>query len=203
MKIANLKTIYICPDHNEKYHTRKVHMDNMLNTLGFKNFTYYKSSTDNYPTCLNKATIDILENNLDTPVLILEDDIEWTGINEVAFDPNIDAIYLGLSKSAGHPTNNIHLGESIFEKWSDTQVKIINMLSAHAILYISKTYKQAVIESLKNNMLFYNDIVISRLQFKFNVLANKKCVFYQSHKFNDGMHVENETKIEVNHTLSF
>jgi len=54
------------------------------------------------------------------------------------------------------------------------------MLSTHAILYISKTYKQAVIESLKNNMLFYNDIVISRLQFKFNVLANKN-VYFTNH----------------------
>ena len=198
MKIVDFKTVYICPDHNEKYHTRKVHMDNMLNTLGFKNFTHYKSSTDNYPTCLTKANIDILENNLDTPVLILEDDIEWTGINEVVFDTNVDAIYLGLSKSGGHPTDNIYLGDSTFENWSDTQVKVINMLSGHAILYISKRYKEAVIESLKNNMLFYHDVLLSRLQPNFNVLANKKCVFYQSHRFNDGkMNEENTTKIDL------
>ena len=200
MKISDFKTIYISPDHNEKYHTRKVHMDNMLNTLGFKNFTHYKSLTDNYPTCLSKATIDILENNLDTPVLILEDDIEWTGINEVAFDSNanVDAIYLGLSKSAGHPTDNIHLGNSIFQYWSDSQVRILNMLSAHAILYISKRYKEAVIESIKHNILFYSDVVISRLQSNFNVLGNKKCVFYQSHRFNDGsMNEENATKIDL------
>jgi hypothetical protein len=200
MKIVDLKTVYICPDHNEKYHTRKVYMDNMLNTLGFKNFTHYKSSTDNYPTCLTKATIDILENNLNTPVLILEDDIEWTGIKELNLNSNVnvDAIYLGLSKSAGHPTDNIHLGNSIFEYWSDNQVRIINMLSTHAILYISKRYKEAVIESLKHNMLFHQDVVISRLQTKFNVLANKKCVFYQSHRFNDGkMHEENGTKINL------
>lgn len=62
--------LYICPDHNEKYHTRNLHMDNMLDTIGFKDFTHFKSSTENYPTCLNKATIDILENNLDNPILI-------------------------------------------------------------------------------------------------------------------------------------
>ena len=198
MKIVDFKTIYICPDHNEKYHTRKIHMDNMLNTIGFKDFTHYKSSTDNYPTCLNKATIDILENNLDNPVLILEDDIEWTGINEIVVDPTADTIYLGLSKSGGHPTDDIHLGDSVFEPWSDTQVKVTNMLSGHAILYISREYKEAIIELLKNNTLYYNDVLFSRLQPKFTVLANKKPVFYQSSRFNSGMHQENWTKFEIN-----
>jgi hypothetical protein len=198
MNINDFKTIYICPDHNEKYHTRKVHMDNMLNTIGFKDFTHYKSSTDNYPTCLNKATIKILENNLDNPILILEDDIEWTGINKIVFDPSVDAIYFGLSKSGGHPTDNIYLGDSVFQPWSDTQVKVINMLSGHAILYISRAYKEAVIESLKNNILYYNDVLLSRLQPKFTILANKKPVFYQSSKFNDGTHEENWTKFEIN-----
>jgi len=198
MNINDFKTIYICPDHNEKYHTRKVHMDNMLNTLGFKDFTHYKSSTDNYPTCLNKATIEILENNLDIPILILEDDIEWTGINKIIFDPTVDAIYFGLSKSGGHPTDNIHLGDLVFQPWSDTQVKVINMLSGHAILYISRAYKEAIIESLKNNILYYNDVLLSRLQPKFTILANKKPVFYQSSKFNVGTHEENWTKFEIN-----
>ena len=198
MEIIDFKTVYICPDHNEKYHTRKIHMDNMLNTIGFKDVTHYKSSIDNYPTCLNKATIEILENNLDNPVLILEDDIEWTGINEIIVDSIADAIYLGLSKSGGHPIDNIHLGDSVFETWSDTQVKVINMLSGHAILYISRAYKEAVIKSLKNNILFYNDVLISRLQPNFTILANKKPVFYQSSKFNIGMHEENWTKFEIN-----
>jgi hypothetical protein len=198
MNIVDFKTIYICPDHNDKYHTRKIHMDNMLNTIGFKNFIHYKSSTENYPTCLNRATIDILENNLDTPVLILEDDIEWTGINDIIFEPTVDAIYLGLSKSGGHPTDNIHLGDSVFETWSDTQVKVINMLSGHAILYISRAYKKAVIELLKNNIVYYNDVLLSRLQPKFTVLANKKPIFYQSSKFNIGTHEENWTKFEIN-----
>lgn len=198
MKIVDIKTIYICPDHNEKYHTRKIHMDNMLNTIGFKDFTHYKSSNENYPTCLNKATIEILENNLDNPILILEDDIEWTGINEIIFECTADAIYLGLSKSGGHPTDNIHLGNSVFETWSDTQVKVINMLSGHAILYISRAYKEAVIESIKKNMSYSHDVLLSRLQSNFTILANKKPVFYQSSKFNIGIHEENWTKIEIN-----
>jgi hypothetical protein len=199
MKVTELKTTYMCPDHNEKYHTRKVHMDNLLNTIGFKDFTHHLSSTENYPACLNKATIDILEKNLDNPILILEDDVEWTGVQEIDFDPNVDAIYLGLSRSGGHPTDNIHLGDSVFEPWSDSQARVMNMLSGHAILYISRKYKEAVINILKSNIdTFYNDVLFSRLQPNFTVLANKIPVFYQSSKFNIGMHEENWTKFELN-----
>ena len=80
----------------------------------------------------------------------------------------------------------------------DTQVKVTNMLSGHAILYISREYKEAIIELLKNNTLYYNDVLFSRLQPKFTVLANKKPVFYQSSRFNSGMHQENWTKFEIN-----
>jgi hypothetical protein len=199
MKLIDIKTVYMCPDHNEKYHTRKLHMDNLLSTIGFKDFTHHLSSTENYPSCLNKATIDILENNIDNPVLILEDDVEWTGIEEFVFDQTADAIYFGLSRSGGHPTETIHLGDSVFEPWSDSQAKVLNMLSGHAILYISRRYKEAVIDILKNNVsTFYNDVLLSRLQPNFTILANKKPIFYQSSKFNVGMHEENWTKFELN-----
>lgn len=198
MKITELKTTYMCPDHNAKYHTRKIHMDNLLNRIGFKDCMHYLSSSDSYPSCLNKATIDILKKNLDNPILILEDDIEWTGIEEIQFNPGVDAIYLGLSRSGGHPTDNIHLGDSVFEHWSDSQARVMNMLSGHAIVYISRRYKEAVIESIKTNILYHHDVLLSRLQPNFTVLANKKPVFYQSSKFNVGMHEENWTKFELN-----
>ena len=199
MKLIDIKTVYMCPDHNEKYHTRKLHMDKLLSTIGFKDFTHYVSSTENYPTCLNMATIDILEKNIDNPIIILEDDVEWTGIDEFVFEQTADAIYFGLSRSGGHPTENIHLGDSVFEPWSDSQAKVLNILSGHAILYISREYKEAVFDILKKNVnTFYNDVLFARLQPNFLILANKKPVFYQSSKFNIGMHEENWTKFELN-----
>jgi hypothetical protein len=199
MKLTDLKAIYMCPAHNDKYRNRKIHMDNLLTTIGFKDFTHFLSTTEKYPTCLNKATINILESNLDTPILILEDDVEWTGIQEFVFDPDADAIYLGLSKSGGHPSENIHLGESVFETWSDSQARVINMLSGHAILYISRKYKEAVIKILKDNVnTYYNDVLFSRLQPKFTILANKIPAFYQSSKFNNGTHEEMWTNIVLN-----
>lgn len=186
MKITDFKVVFICPDHNEKYHLRRLHMEQLLNKIGFTNFEFYKSGTENYPDCLSLATIDILKNNLDNPIIIFEDDIEWNGNYEIEYDPKYDAIYLGLSKSAGHPTQNIHLGSSQFSKWSDKQVRVLNMLGGHAILYNSRRYKEAVINILNNhrNIKYYNDVLFSRLQKDFLVLAEKVPLFYQSAKFN-------------------
>lgn len=199
MRIQDIKTVFICPDHNPKYSTRKRHMELLLHTLGFKDVTHYKSGTDKYPDCLSLATIDILKTNMEVPVLILEDDVEFTGVEEFAMDTTADAIYVGLSKSAGSKMCNSDKGSSQFEPWSFTQSRVMNMLSTHAILYISSKYKEAVIDTLQAHIgqNYYNDVLISRLQPGFLILANKKPSFYQSHRFNSGMHEELYTKFEL------
>jgi hypothetical protein len=201
MKITDFKVVYICPDHNEKYHERKVHMDELLQRIGFKNIEHYKSSTENYPDCLTNATIDILKNNLDNPVLILEDDIEWTGQIDFEYNFRYDAIYLGLSKCGGHPSLNTDSGmdSSQFSKWSVTQARVMNMLSAHAILYISKKYKEAVINIFEKhkNQKYHGDVLLTRLQKDFLIVAEKKPFFYQCTKFNPCGHVERCTKIQL------
>ena len=174
-------------------------METLLHTLGFKDVTHYKSGTEKYPDCLSLATIDILKTNMEVPVLILEDDVEFTGVEEFAMDTKADAIYFGLSKSAGSKTCNSDQGSSQFEQWSFTQSRVMNMLATHAILYISPKYKEAVIDTLQAyiGQNYYNDVLISRLQPEFLILANKKPSFYQSHRFNSGMHEELYTKFEL------
>jgi hypothetical protein len=198
MKITDFKVIYICPDHNEKYSLRKQHMETLLNRIGFKNIIHFKSGTENYPRCLVNATINILESNLDEPFLLLEDDVEWSGSADFDFNTSADAIYFGLSRSAGDGHNNTHNGPSKFIKWSDSQVRVINMLGGHAIFYISREYKTAVINILKQyeNTDYYNDVLMSRIQNSFIVLAQKAPFFYQSSKFNVS-DVEYQTRFEI------
>jgi hypothetical protein len=80
------------------------------------------------------------------------------------------------------------------------------MLSAHAILYISKRYKEKVInvmeECFKTNI--YNDMAISKIQKNYNIYANKLPTFYQSNKFNDptNFNVEWATKKQILDDLS-
>ena len=186
MKIQDLKVIFICPEHNDKYRRRKEHMTTLLDKIGFKDITHFKSSSHRYPMCLTIANIEILTKYKTEPILILEDDVDFTGIENFDFVEEADAIYFGVSKSGGHPYQNCDKGECIVKPYSDTQVQIMNMLTTHAILYISEKYKNAVIEQLKNNLRSHCDVMISRLQPHFKVLANKKPSFYQSARFNNG-----------------
>jgi len=206
MRIQDFKVIYICPDHNEKYHLRKLHMDKLLHDLGFTDVVHYKSGNEQYPVCLSLATIDILKTYMDVPFILLEDDIECTGNMDLDFVEEADAIYLGLSKCASHPSEYKNIYPSQLVPYSANQVKVQNMLATHAILYISKRYKQAVIDVLEENKYkAVNDIVISRIQNNFLVLANMKPVFYQSNKFNsvEQFDVERVTNIEVSYGIQF
>lgn len=200
--LHNIKTIYICPDHNAKYAARKTHMEKLLTDMGFLRFEHFKSGTDAYPACLSRAIIDILRENMDEPVLILEDDIE-TDVSGgsalmVKCPPGTDAIYLGISRHGGSSTKNHCEGSSLVTSISPTQVRILNMLSSHAVIYISRSYKEAVIAALEGytTIPYYNDVLISRLQARFMVIANKKPMFWQSNAFNHPHDLERATKFE-------
>lgn len=200
-RLQEFKTYYICPDHNEKYHERKLHMDKLLADLGFTNVHHYKSGTEGYPACLNRATIDILQSNLDEPILFLEDDVDTTGLCEVVVPDGADAIYVGLSNRAGSRTHNWDEGWAEMEPYSVSQVRIMNMLSAHAVLYLSRSYKEKVIETLTTHMNtnYFNDVLISRLHPHFMILANRVPAFWQANRFNAPRDLEKDTKI----TFSF
>jgi hypothetical protein len=196
--------VYICPDHNEKYHMRKLHMDSLLTSMGFKDIIHFKSGTELYPDCLGIAIKDILTMYMEEPFLLLEDDVE--SINYINFDytENADAIYFGLSVWKGSFIENIHDGPAEFQPYSINQVRILNMLSGHAILFISKQYKNAVIDAMNEAVRTktYNDVMMSRIQHKFLVLANTVPTFYQSLKFNQEQknpsdNVEISTKITI------
>lgn len=188
MKLQDLKVIFICPEHNEKYIKRKTHMTNLLEKIGFKNIIHYKSSSLKYPQCLTLATIDILTKYNSEPILLLEDDVEYTGIDSFDFVADADAIYFGVSRSGGHPRLNTHQGGCKVVPYSINQVRVMNMLTTHAILYISSKYKNAVIDQLKKHLLNHSDVMISRLQPNFKVLANKAPSFYQAAHLNNGNH---------------
>lgn len=205
--ITDFKVVYICPDHNEKYHARKLYMDELLKSKGFKDIVHFKSGTEAYPTCLAKATKEILTRYMDEPILLLEDDIELLETTDLTLPSNTDAIYLGLSSCASHPTENYNIYYAQFEPYSTTQVKVVNMLSAHAILYVSKRYKEAAIKTMDMcaEKGGFNDMALSRIQHAFNIYANKLPIFFQSNKFNtvtNGFDVEKATKLCIMDDLS-
>lgn len=203
MKLQDIDTVFICPDHNEKFKKRKEYMMKLLDEIGIKKYSHFKASSTGDPNiCLTEATIDILKNNLnDNPLLILEDDVKFTGIDSFDIPPECDAIYLGISMMGGSTHYNYCDGLSMVEHYNEKQVKVLNMLSAHAILYLTRTYKQAVIDELRkysDRRPYWNDVIMSRIQSKYNIYANKIPCFYQSAVFNVGHEsVERETKFII------
>lgn len=193
MLLLDVPVVFMCPDHNEKYKERKEYMFDFLQKLGFKNVIMFKSGTELYPRCHIQATYDILKSRIDdSPFLFLEDDVElteWGNDMNIDIPENTDAFYLGFSKYAGSLTNQCGNGYNSVNvsHISDKNIRIINMLSHHAVLYISRRYKEAVMnqmETLLNSDQFaWTDVTISRIQEKYNIFAYKYPFFYQSDKF--------------------
>lgn len=187
MRIQDIKVVYICPDNNKKYNERKIHMDNLLKDMGFNDIVHHISGTEEYPKCLKQATIDVLTKYIDWPFILLEDDVESTGHFNFDFVPGADAIYFGLTKF-DDPESVSH--------YSDTQIRLNNMPCTHAVLYISKQYKQATINLLQESLNTESmDKIISKLQSKFLILANRQPLFYQSENY--GSSNEINTNIEI------
>ena len=201
INLINIKTYFICPSHNDKYIEREKHMKLLLNNLGFTNIIHYKSGNQSYPLCLLYAIINILNENLNNePILILEDDVDYTN-ESLSFDipDNTDAMYLGISKAAGDYFDNINTGNAICKSINNNQVKIINMLSGHAIMYISKKYKKAITKEFNKyiNIVYHTDVIMSRIQQYYNIIANKKPLFYQSNNYNIPNDMEEGTKFII------
>lgn len=172
-------------------------MDALLTTMGFTNFQHYKSGTEGYPACLNKANTDILRSNLDEPVLILEDDIDTTGFAEFYMPDDVDAVYFGLSARAGSRIHNWDEGWAEFTTESVAHVRIKNMLATHAILYVSRAYKEKIIETYTahQNVPYHTDVLASRLHPHYKVLANRVPAFWQANRFNAPRDMEKDTKV--------
>ena len=72
----------------------------------------------------------------------------------------------------------------------------MNMLCAHAIVYINRDYKLTIINALKDTY-GWNDVAISRFQSKYNIRTLREPLCWQSAKFNNP-HQEHATKIRIN-----
>lgn len=196
--LKDVKTYFICPDHNEKYQRRRAHMEELLSRLGFTNVHHYKSGSYQYPACLADAICDILGQNLDEPVLILEDDVDTTGRLEFDMPTGCDAIFFGLSRCGGSQTINRGHGRSLFTPFSESQVRVHNMLSQHAVLFVSRAIKERYITTIQKyaGTDYHSDVLFSRIQRDFLVLANRVPAFWQSNAYNE-QDLEGYTKIYI------
>jgi hypothetical protein len=111
------------------------------------------------------------------PALVLEDDVAISSnFNPVLEVPDdTDAVYLGVSRA----------GNAFGYKISDKYARIFNVLSAHAILYISDKFINDAIESSKKCLIDDQapfDLAMSQMLARHNVLTPLNPYFYQSNQ---------------------
>lgn len=131
---------------------------------------------------------NVLQSRIDkdSPFILFEDDIELTHFdNFIEIPDNADAIYLGISKMG--MVDGTHKEELIVSKVEGYPhlVKIHNMLTSHAILYINNDY----VKSLSNFIQYHIDhgipvdIGMAEHMTEWNVYALDKPMFIQRDKF--------------------
>lgn len=161
---------------------------------------------------LGIATIlhDILMKDSFHPFLFLEDDVDLFEPDQKKFEIEVpigaDAVYLGISNSAVRQDKNMYGGNML--RYRHPQFShlfyIWNMLSTHAILFVSKAYTLAALRAMTeaaSHNDFY-DTVLTRLSYSFQVFALATPLFYQNAKWGGQ---ESETKVDwssLSNTLS-
>lgn len=116
------------------------------------------------------------------PFVLVEDDISikrWDPIIE--FPDDADAFYLGIS---GWGRMNSHSGPFVqWDKVSDEILRVYNMLSGHAILYISDRYidlAKRICYNAGYNIEDHVDIGFAEVQRWHNIYAFDDPYFYQT-----------------------
>jgi len=189
MQIDLTKTKIVCISLKNSTERRN-NFIKLAEQLNFKNWSFYDGveTGDHIEGCA-LSQINVLNDNLnDESILIMEDDVcnsqYYQNIVDVPADSH--AIYFGYSNWAADP---IRAKMSMLEPASVTKkdnfYQIKNVTSAHAILYISKKYKEACATEAKKYLYDplgnrHCDVVYAKLQNKFNVYATPQPYFYQN-----------------------
>jgi hypothetical protein len=162
-------------------------MQERFNKFGFKN-THRKSgvvippppNTDksiaHFRGC-GTSHIQILDDTKhSTPVLILEDDVEFVdNFNPVLDIPDdSDGVYLGISHG------NVFYGSC---QHNENYLRIAGILAAHAILYVTDAYRKAMSEIGQYCLYTLNkpwDLGTAGIQKDFKVYTPNNPLIYQS-----------------------
>jgi hypothetical protein len=123
--------------------------------------------------------------NSQTPILVLEDDIEVTdSFNTVLnFPDEADAIYLGVSNHGYVRGVNVgRKGVVLASQYSEEYKRVYNMCSTHAILFISDEYRKkardVVKYCLQKGIAF--DLGLASIHKDFTILTPNSPSFYQT-----------------------
>lgn len=161
---------------------RKERMEELLSSLDIKNYSRVEatSHSNGFAGCA-RTVADFLKENKG-PFVLLEDDIalkNWEPIIDIPDDA--DAFYLGIS---GWGRMNGHSGPCVqHEDMGDNIVRIRNMLSGHAVLYLTQEWidmAQKACSFAGYEIESYYDVQVAEVMRFFNVYAFDDPYFYQT-----------------------
>jgi len=156
-------------------------MKKLFKTCGFE--SHYRIDAEYTPNSLAGCSLSHHNalNEVEPPFILFEDDCVVKNFKPIIEIPDdADAVYLGIS-SWGRM--NSHSGPFVqYEDLGDGLLRIYNMLSAHAILYLNQEYVSLCsrISEQATSIADHQDIGFAEIQRYFNVYAFDDPMFYQS-----------------------
>ena len=156
-------------------------MKKLFKTCGFE--SYYRIDAEYTPNSLAGCSLSHHNalNEVEPPFILFEDDCVVKNFKPIIEIPDdADAVYLGIS-SWGRM--NSHSGPFVqYEDLGGGLLRIYNMLSAHAILYLNQEYVSLCsrISEQATSIADHQDIGFAEIQRYFNVYAFDDPMFYQS-----------------------
>ncbi len=163
---------------------RRNNTESQLKELGIKNIIRVPAIRHSYgaagtPRSMQKA-LELAQNG--KPFVLMEDDVAVKRFDPIIEIPDdADAFYLGIS---GWGRMNSHSGPFVqWERVSDDILRTYNMLSGHAIMYITDHYIDLVKKICYHagyNIEDHVDIGFAEVQRWHNVYALDDPYFYQT-----------------------
>lgn len=188
MRLQDIKTRCLTVPWMTERHAR---VTDALDSIGIDNWDFVMGEkTTPYTVGLAKAHLETIANSIGKgPLLVLEDDvvitpyytIEQLSDLRIPTPPHTDAIYIG-SSTFGRLRGQTHNNICVAFGYSDKLYKILNMLSLHAVIYLSDEYKKACVDlflNFTNNPVGGVDDAIADNMKRFNIFSLVKPIFYQ------------------------
>jgi GR25 family glycosyltransferase involved in LPS biosynthesis len=201
MKLSEIKTYYINLDDDKD---KRDNMESMLSSLGFSDYERFPGIKAE-GGC-RKSHHKLLSSGVKPPFIVLEDDCALkTEVTEMEIPDDIDMIYLGIS-AFGYYNGNI--STVAYKEITNEVSRVYNMLSTHAMLYLSDRYIKMIEYiadycSYKTNQPF--DKAIAEIAKYFEVYALNDPFFYQDtynkpHTYNDLRSYRTTQSVDINST---
>jgi len=206
LNLINLDTYYINLDEGEE---RRQRTESILNKLNFSSVTRVPGikTDDGKVGCARSQHKVLSDTSISTPFLLLEDDILFTGNDDfnIEIPDDADALFLGVSQWARYLSFSgpfLH-----YRKIDDKIVQVYNMLSGHAVIYLSDEYRQVCSRISKYcgyQLLDHMDNGYAEIQKYYNVYSLDLPIFKQN-GHNGGVTSTRITEmgIEVSQSNSF